>query len=438
LRDFDVSAGGSPSIVMKSGGTLTGHVSGVSDADLSKVTVSARSSSGSADAVVDSAGNYRIDGAPTGTLRVSASLMRGFGDIRTTDMKSVDLAAGGAAQLDLVFASDTVIQGHVTRNGVPAAISTIQFGPRTAGVQTRSSATTDDGGNYSVTGLSDGDYNVVVVDMQRLNPYSTTYSVHGSASFDIDIKTATLHGHVIDRGDSTPISGARVQLRQSSAQNAFLSQGATSDDSGGFMIDGVAAGTYTISAEKDGYGNVVKDISVSDSAPPDVMLDLVRNDGVTLNVVDGRDGRALNAIVSVFDAQNRSVYESGRFGASGSQPMPLAAGQYRAIVAANGYAPKTVSFMSPSTQTVALTPGGTLVIRSRSAVVQRAILLDAGGSPYLRPYVSDPSLALVPGETRLQNIAAGRYTLQILGPNGAVAATQTVVVVEGQEVAVDV
>lgn len=438
LRDFDVSAGGSPSIVLKSGGTLTGHISGVSDADLSRVTVTARTSSGSTDAVVDSAGNYRMDGTPTGTLRVTASLMRGFGDVRTTDMKSVDVAPGGAAQLDLVFASDTVIRGHVTRNGAPAANSTIQFGPRTAGVQTRASATTDDGGNYSVTGLAEGDYGVVVIDMQRLNPYSTTYSVHGSASFDIDIKTATLHGHVIDRGDSTPISGARIEIRRSDAQNAFIAQGATSDDSGGFVVDGIAAGTYTISAEKDGYGNVVKDISVSDSAPQDVMLDLVRNDGVTLKVVDGRDGRALNAIITVFDAQNRTVYQSGRFGSSDSQPMPLAAGQYRAVVAANGYAPKTVSFMSPSTQTVALTPGGTLVIRSRSAVVQRAILLDAGGSPYLRPFVTDPSLALVPGETRLQNIAAGSYTLQILGPNGAVAATQTVVVVEGQEVAVDV
>lgn len=439
LRDFDVTSGGSPRVVLKAGGTLTGHVSGVASVDLSKVTVSARSASGSADATVDAGGNYRIDGAPTGTLRVSASLMRGIGDIRTTDVKSTDLAAGGSAQLDLVFNADTVIRGHITRNGVPAANSAIQFNPRGGSVQTRASGTTDDNGNYSVTGLSDSNYNVTVIDMQRLSPYSTTYSVQGSGNFDIDIRTTTLRGHVIDRGDSSPIGSARVQLRRKDSQSMFANLGAVSDDSGGFVIDGVSAGTYSISADKDGYGNVVKDVSVTDSGAQDVMLDLLRNDGVTLKVVDGRDGRTLSATVTVFDAQNRPVYESPRFGGgSDSQRIPLSAGQYRASVAANGYAPRTVSFVAPSAQTVALTPGGTLILRSKTAGMHRAVLIDASGSPYLRPFAVDPAFVIQVGETRLQNVAPGQYTLRILGANGAVVSTQTVVIVEGQEIGIDV
>jgi protocatechuate 3,4-dioxygenase beta subunit len=439
LTDFDVSGGASPRIVLKAGGTLTGHVSGLSDADLLKATVTVRSANGSSEASVDASGNYRIDGAPTGTLRVSASLslMRGFGETRSTEMKTVDLAAGGSAQVDLVFSSDTVISGHITRNGVPASNSMIQFSPRAGTVQTRASTSTDDGGKYTVSGLAAGDYGVSVVDMQRLSPYSTTYSVHGSGTFDIDIRTSSLRGHVIDRGDSTPLSGARVQIRRSDAQSTFMALNAMSDDSGAFVLDSISAGTYSISAEKDGYGNVVKDITVADSAPQHVMLDLMRNDGVTLNVVDGRDGRTLNGIVSVYDAQNRPVYESTRFGGSDSQRIPLATGQYHAAVAANGYAPKSVSFMSPSTQTVALTPGGALIIRSKSSVVQRAMLIDSNGAPYQRFYSMDPSFNLGPGETRFQNVNPGAYTLQILGPNGAVTATKSVVVVEGQEIAVD-
>jgi Carboxypeptidase regulatory-like domain len=439
LTDFDISGGAAPRVVLKSGGVLFGHVSGVADTDLSKVTITARSSAGASEAVLDGGGNYRMEGAPTGTLRVSATLMRAFNDARSTDVKSVDLAAGGSAQLDLEFTGDTTIRGHITRNGLPAANSTIQFSPRGGGA--RASSPTDDGGNYTVSGLSDGDYAVTVVDMQRFNAYATTYSVHGSGNFDIDIKSSSLRGHVIDRGDSTPISGANVHLRRQDNQSAVSNLAAQSDDSGGFLIDGVVTGSYTVSADKDGYGNVVKDISVTDVAPQDVMLDLARTDGITLRVVDGRNGQTLNPNVAVYDAQNRPVYNTLRFGFGGgsdSERIPLAAGQYRAVIAANGYAPKTVTLASPSSQTVPLTPGGSVVLHSKTAATRRALLIDADGTPYTRPYSTDPSFLVPIGDTRLPNVAPGPYTLQIIGPNGAVVSTQPVVVVDGQEIAVDV
>ncbi len=441
LTDFDISGGAPPRVVLKSGGTLFGHVSGVAGSDLPNVTVAARGSTGASQATLDAGGSYRMDGAPTGTLRVSATLMRGIGDVRSTDVKSVDLDAGGSAQMDLEFASDTTISGHITRNGVPAASSTIQFSPRGGSVQTRASSPTDDGGNYTVSGLSDGDYAVTVVDMQRISAYSTSYTVHGSGTFDIDIRSFAIRGHVVDRGDSTPVSGASVQLRANNTQSAMSNVAALSDDSGSFLIDGVAPGAYTISANKDGYGNVVKDVSFTDAPPDDLLLDLARNDGITLRVVDGRDGTTLNPNVAIYDAQNRPVYSTARFGFGGgsdSDQIPLAAGQYRAVIAASGYAPKTVTLMSPSSQTVSLTPGGSLVLHSKTAAPRRALLVDAGGTPYTRPYSTDPSFLIPIGDTRLPNVAPGQYTLQIFGPDGAVASTQTVVAVDGQEVVVDV
>ena len=58
------------------------------------------------------------------------------------------------------------------------------------------------------------------------------------------------------------------------------------------------------------------------------------NPGVTLRIVDGRDGRALlNAFVRVSDSQNRIVYETPmRFnaGGNGEQKIGLEAGTYRA------------------------------------------------------------------------------------------------------------
>lgn len=442
LTDFNVAAGAAPRIVLKSGGVLFGHVSGVADSDLQKVTVNVRSANGATEATLDSGGNYRVEGAPVGTLRVSAMLQRGFNDTQTTDVKSIELEAGGSAQLDLQFTANTVISGRITRNGMPAANSTVNFSPKNGTIQTRANAPTDQNGNYTVTGLSDGDYDVRVIDMQRVNAYETSYSVHGSGNFDITISTYTVRGHVVDRGDSSPIGGARVQLRPTNVQSLFSGTTAMSDDSGNFLLDGVAPGAYTVSADKDGYGNVVKDLTVGDSTPQDVMLDLARNDGITLRVVDGRDGTTLNANVALYDAQNRVVYNNtmrfGFGGGSDSDRIPVAAGQYRAIIGANGYAPKSVTLMSPSTQTISLTPGGSIMLHSKSAAPLRVVLVDSNGTPYVRPYSSDPAMVVPIGDTRLPNVAPGQYTLQVMGVDGSGGSSQTVVVVEGQEAIVNV
>src|SRR5207253_7884886 len=133
-------------------------------------------------------GNYRAEGAPTGTVRVSAELSRGFSDMRTTETKTVELAPGASAQLDLEFVSNTVVRGRVTRNGAPLANASVMFLPRGGQSSTQSRTTTDDAGNYTASGLTDGTYDVSVVDMQRFSPYSSTYNVHGSSTYDIDIK----------------------------------------------------------------------------------------------------------------------------------------------------------------------------------------------------------------------------------------------------------
>src|SRR5206468_173911 len=67
LHDFDISARAPARIVMKAGGTIIGHVTGLTDAELQNTTVTASSPTGNASAEVDGTGSYRIDGAPVGT-----------------------------------------------------------------------------------------------------------------------------------------------------------------------------------------------------------------------------------------------------------------------------------------------------------------------------------------------------------------------------------
>ena len=311
LRDVDVATQNNVRITMKGGGT----------------TVMATSPNGNASAPVDSAGNFRIDGAPSGTVRVAArtgGIM--MGGSRTAPPKTVELEPGGSAQVDIEFKSDTTIRGRVLRNNQPVAGANINFMPRQGKTQTNASALSDSDGRYELSGLEDGPYNVQVMDMKSMAPYMTTYDVHGSGSFDIDMRTTALRGRVVDASTGQPIEGATVDLRPKGNDAGFFSTRTASptDANGTFMVDSVARGTYQVSADKQGYGHEMKEVMV-DENPDAIELKLNRSDGVTINVVDGRDNRPLGAAVTVTDMQGNPVGNDVpfRFMEGGAEPIKL-------------------------------------------------------------------------------------------------------------------
>ena len=444
LRDFDASTGAPARIIMAVGAVITGHVTGLTDRELQQATVTATTAgSGSTSTPVDANGNYRIDGAPSGTVRLIARTGQGLAaGSKTSPVKSIQVDPGASVQADLEFIA-TVIRGRVTHNGQPVTSSVVHFMPRNAQAQTSANATTDSNGSYEVGGLDDASYNVQVIDLQRTSPYNTTYDVHGSGSFDIDIKAAPVRGSVIDATTGAPIEGAQV-LMQSAVGEAFLtSRGGQSNPSGVFVIDNVAQGSYQVKAEKEGYGHDVQTITVGDNGVDSVVFKLSPSSGVTLHVVDGRDQRPIGADVTrIVDGAGREIDTgSFRFG-GGPEPIKLALspGSYRVTLTSMGYAPRTVTITSPSEPTVALTPGGTVILRSKSSTLLRARLVDSNGMPYTRGPFRNPIFTIdpSPGVTTLNNIAGGTYQLQILDGADRAINTINVTVIDGQQVQVDV
>ncbi len=439
LPDYDITGGAPPRIVLTSGGVIYGQVTGLTPDELQRATVNAGSSSGSASAPVDASGSFRIEGAPVGTVRVSANTGGGMIGGKSSPVQSVQVDSGSQVQVNIAFRSDMVVSGMVTRNGQPVQGAVVNFSPKDATAQTRASTSTDSSGRYSVNGLDDATYNVTVVDIQRSAPYNTTYQVRGSGTFDVDMKSATLRGRVMD-SDGSPIGEALVQLQATGDGGGFrMSRTAQTDASGLFLVDNVPSGSYTVSAAKDGYGTKAVDTIVNDSGG-NVEIQLAKIQGVTLRVVDARDGRALNAQVHVTNAQNMTVYNSPFFGggSADSIKLPLDPGSYVAEINANGYAPQKVRITSPSNPTVGLTPGGSIIVQSRGSALRRARLLLPDGTEYSRNrfggaiFTVDPS----PGVTVLSNIAPGTYTLQILGDASDVVTSAPVTVLEGQQATV--
>jgi protocatechuate 3,4-dioxygenase beta subunit len=431
VRDFDIRGGASPRIVLASGGIITGRVLGLKESDRANARVMASGAGAFAESPVDANGNFRIEGAPIGTVRVWASTRGNFAMGKDSAWKSVEVSAGAPAQVDIEFNSDTVIRGRITRGGSPVAGAVIRFEPRSATAQTRSGATSDSSGNYEVTGLDDGTYMVAIIDMER-GSNTTTYEVRGSSTYDIDLKSATLRGRVVDATTRQPIDAAEIQVRPATTgQESFYGmRTGASDSSGAFIIDNVTPGTYTVRAAKQGYGHDTQNATVGEDTATTVELKLASSTGLTINLVDARTNVGLNGSAYAVDARG-NVANEGWFDGSGSKiQLAIAPGQYRVTLNARGYAPQTVLLTAPGEQTVGLTPGGTLLIRSKRAEPLRGRLLDSSGQPH-QPRSAYFPVDASPGVATVRNLAPGNYTLQILGDDDKVLASAPVVINEG-------
>ena len=451
VRDVDIATSGPVRIVLKSGGVITGHVNGLTPQEIEQTTVYANGSGGGggpmggsaagSTAPVDAGGNFRIEGAPSGTVRISARTGAMFGgSSKSAAPKTVELEPGGTAQVDIDFKSSTVIRGRVTRNGAAVPNAQVMFIPRGAKSQTSASVAADGNGQYELSGLDDGTYTVQAVDMERLNPFATQYDVHGSGTFDIAIKTVTLRGHVVDAADARALAEANVELRPTNGATFFGGHGGQSDASGNFSIENVAAGTYQITADKSGYGHESRQVIIGDSTPEDVQFRLSPSDGITIRAVDTRDNTPMTVnVIRVVDSQGNELPSgSNFFNSTEVVKLPLAPGTYRVTVSARNYAPQTISMSSPSQLTVRFSPGGTIILHSHDSATRRFRLVDSAGAAYGMNPVSQGIMTLLPGTTPLNNVAAGDYRLEILDNNDRVTKTVDIHLKDGEQKDYDV
>ncbi len=445
-KDVDIqSAGSSVRLTLTSGGTITGRVTGLAANDLPATTISVVSAGKRSSGAVDPSGSFQIEGVAPGTARVSATSQQIMGDRKTSREKTITVAAGAVVQTDIEFNSDIVIKGRVTRNGKAAVNTMVSFSPalRTAG-QASPSTRTDSEGRYEITGVETGKYRVMAVDLGSFDPYSTEYTVVGSATFDIDIRGASVRGRVLDAQTSEPLAGASVSLEpaDSTEPSFFNTRTAATDANGAFSLESVPAGRYKARASLTKYGQKIIDLTVSETGTPDLILKLSANDGLSMRVFDARDGRALNALLRATDMQGRVAYQGGsRNQADGVTRLPLSPGTYRITVSADGYATSTFTVTSPSELVkLGVTPGGSVNILSTRPSRERARMLSSSGEPYLMAiYGGMPGeLTVDPGSTRLPHVAPGTYVLELLNLDGSVRKRVPVVVAEGQASTVNV
>ncbi len=163
-----------------------------------------------------------------------------------------------------VHLPDGTVSGTITAGDAPVEGATVRI--YDAPTMQRADTTTDASGEYTLTGLPDGTYQVAVsppgAQLEYYHGGASTAATYDEATpialsgvendlidIDIDMATGGLSGFV--RQADAPVTFASLVATASSPDATTLTANATSDDTGEFTFRYLPAGTYRISATTD-------------------------------------------------------------------------------------------------------------------------------------------------------------------------------------------
>jgi hypothetical protein len=404
-------------------GIVFGHVSGLNSGGANRFVSIMPSAAEPVMAPIDVSGNFRADNVPAGTAQVMAEV---FGTQRTRTSKSVtiDVAAGSESRVDLVFAPQVAVRGHVLRGEGPIASASIFFSG-TGSI----TALTGANGTYE-TALDAGEYDVTIKAPDGTPmPFAQHISVSDAAEFDFRIDPITLNATVLDAESQQPIGGATVSASHHGETHTVTTAMTAADGTASLELS--RGEIMTIVASKTGFANASEDVPpVSNRS---IVLRLARSAGAVVRIIDVRNGSTLSGYVIARDSSGRVVASANETDPDGTVTLPLAAGKYLFSASAEGFGSHTATGEVPSGEIrVPLPRGGNLSIRSNTDVRGTARLIQPNGEEYVRCWCNGIAQIKIDSRaTLVDRISPGQYTLEVI-LTGAKPKHFPVSIVEGQ------
>ena len=335
---------GSLSVTAVAGGTVAGTVRGSQGGTPTLPGALVQLKSGStvvASGLTDGSGHYSVS-APVGTYSAVVACL-GY---MTTSFAGISVADGQTTARDFVLNQSGIVEGHVTAADGGAPLPGAQV--TVTGAATRAT-TTDADGYYRIDqALPAGTYSIGVA--KRFFNSQTRSGVSlpaGVAVMEDFALTATgeITGQVRIVATTTAIQGAQVKAYL----GGILKGTGTTDANGIYSItQGLATGTYVLTASKDGYVTQTKTgISVTTGATSYCNFNLgisgtlkgqVTEKGTTTPLA----GASVNAYIGGV------LKASGITGANGVYTISsdLATGTYGVIASKGGYVTQTKANIS--------------------------------------------------------------------------------------------
>ena len=325
INGADVTA---QDFVVQSTFAISGVVASQSGAPLSGVVMNLTGPT-SKTITTDNTGNYSLTGLPNGDYTLAPSLA---GFVFTPASANVTINLANVTGRNFAAAPSPLfgISGAVTGpGGAPLAGVTITLtGPANR------TLVTDGSGNYSVSGLADGNY-VVTPSLAgfAFSPPSTSISLSGSNITGRDFAAAriTISGTVTGQVGE-PLAGVAMSLAGPTNRTALT------DASGNYSMTGLANGNYTLTPSLAGFDFTPASLSLSVSGASLTGRNFTAATsplfGISGAVIDLAGANIAGVTMALTGAANRTVVTD----ASGNYNMTgLASGNYTVTPSLAGF-----------------------------------------------------------------------------------------------------
>lgn len=249
----------------------------------------------------------------------------------TTDIGIVTLTTGGSVDVTVTRSDD----GELTSDAEVVATNQTTFEHRTG--------VTDNAGHVVISGLAEGTWSVEVIHSNFVDAPGQTATIAGTSSevltFSLDTGTR-VSGSVVDQ-DRLPVAATAISLFGDGGE---LSHRRTmTDELGQFTVVGLDVGTYTLVAERDGFGLATHAITVSSKLDAITELEFALREGATLSgqVLDDHGDGVSGAFLRI--DRGGSVVSTTITDANGGFAIErLSPGYYLIQVSADGFAGESV------------------------------------------------------------------------------------------------
>ncbi len=318
-----------------------------------------------AGANTDAAGNYTVIGLRTGNYKIRArasghgfpdQYFAGVSDFELADVVTVT-APGDTPNIDLTMSPGGTIAGRITDEASGNPISGVRVSANLEQCCGGNGATTDQDGNYEITGLAAGDYRVRTetrepgfideyydnsIGFSGRTPVSVTVGVTTPGIDFALVQGGSISGTVFEPGGTVPI--ANIWVNAYSETHSEWVSNASTDSSGNYILRGVPEGQHRVEFadhsgsfageffnDRQGFFNadLVQVTGTQSVTGIDAVMDLAGSISGTVLAPDGVTP-VQDLTVVALDPINRNWIDSARTDAAGNYSISgLRSGDYK-------------------------------------------------------------------------------------------------------------
>ncbi|WP_394176431.1 carboxypeptidase regulatory-like domain-containing protein [Guptibacillus hwajinpoensis] len=297
-------------------------------------------------ATTNGLGEYTISGLVPGTYSIVATAV----DYTENSTGSTVVANATTTTNLLLTSNSATLSGTVLdENGVPfknAVVKIIDVNGVVIGI-----VAVDQNGFYSIGGLRPGTYSILAsapgasgagAGASTTTGTTLVANENRTANFVLQFNPGNVSGMIVDEITGAPIVGANVNILDSNGQVVATT---ATNTSGNYLVNGLQAGSYTVSVFKSSYARKTAGVIVVPDETTTVDLSLQRSTGSVFGKLQDDTGHPINSDsvgVRLLDAKGlllQSTVASPECEFSFSDLPP---GQYLISISANGYQSKVV------------------------------------------------------------------------------------------------